>query len=94
MQTWLSNIEDERIGYDYPGGIESGLEIFNNDTYSGDFTFSRLFCSELVTYALQLLGAIPSTINPHYQTPGDVAKFSVVTRPILLSDTRTADKRK
>jgi hypothetical protein len=46
-----------------------------------------LFCSELVTCALQLAGVVDETLNPSAQTPADVMEFSCFQEPVLIQGT-------
>lgn len=76
MQLWLRQERVKQVHYDVIGAIEAGVDLqewipgFHNEP-----DFSSLFCSELVTKALQVAGVINDNINPSKQTPADVVNF-------------------
>jgi hypothetical protein len=45
---------------------------------------SALFCSELVTAALQIADVVDPYINPSKQTPADVVNFPCFSHPPIL----------
>ncbi len=70
LQTWLWEIEQNKTGYDFIQAIGAGIGGICNAA-----DFSALFCSELVTYGLQLVGRVFPEINPSKTTPVDVMAF-------------------
>lgn len=48
--------------------------------------YSTLFCSELVTRALQVAGVVDSQVDPTSQTPADVVGFSCFEKPVQIKD--------
>jgi hypothetical protein len=85
MQSWLRKIEQERIPYDFVQAVGVGLDALgieiNNET-----CYSALFCSELVTRALQISGVIDDEINPSEQTPVDVIHFPCFRDAVLIKE--------
>lgn len=69
MQAWLLEAEKQRIPYDFPQAIATGLPLLERIGLEIPEDYSALFCSELVTHALQLAGVLDETINPSEQTP-------------------------
>jgi hypothetical protein len=78
MQIWLQTIESQRVPYDFVQAIGVGIAFKNQPDDSA------LFCSELVTCALQIAGAIDPNINPAAQTPATVMQFPCFSEPILI----------
>jgi hypothetical protein len=70
LQTWLWEIEQNKTGYDFIQAIGAGIGGICNAT-----DFSALFCSELVTSALQRVGRVVPDINPSKTTPVEVMAF-------------------
>jgi hypothetical protein len=70
LQTWLWEIEQNKTGYDFIQAIGAGIGGLYNAT-----DFSELFCSELVTAALQRVGRVVPDINPSKTTPVEVMAF-------------------
>ena len=85
MQTWLRKMEAEQIPYDFPQAIEVGVAAFTRTQRDHLTDYSALFCSELVTVALQLAGALDQKINASAQTPADVMQFSCLQQPIAIA---------
>jgi hypothetical protein len=85
LQRWLQTIESQEIPYDFIQAIATGisqLEPLKNLKTTPDY--SALFCSELVTRALQIAGAIDDTLNPSQQTAADVMQFPCFQIPRLI----------
>ena len=85
MQQWLRKKHDERTPYDTIQAIGAGADLF--DWIPGLQTepdFSSLFCSELVTRALQIAGVVCEGVNPSEQTPADVVGFECVGQGVEL----------
>jgi hypothetical protein len=90
MQTWLSQVERQRVAYDFLQAIQAGLEVL----FSAELTLPTqlkglkddhaFFCSELVTRALQVAGAIAPDINAAEQIPATVMTFPCLQPPILI----------
>ncbi len=78
LQGWLWEIEQSKVGYDYLQAIGSGIGIF------GTTDFSTLFCSELVTRALQIVGRVFPHINPSATTPAQVVALPCLSAPIEI----------
>ncbi len=85
MLSWLRSTYAEKVPYGYARAcgvalakIEDacGMEIQPND--------STLFCSELVTKALQLAGIVNGSIDPTSQTPANVVNFNFFENPVLI----------
>jgi hypothetical protein len=92
LQGWLWEIEQSKVGYDYLQAIGSGIGIFN----AADF--SALFCSELVTLALQIVGRVFPHINASATTPAQVMALPCLSAPIEIqhkvADQKLSDRRK
>ena len=73
MIAWLIQKHEEQIPYDTMQAIGSALDIFIRLHNEEDF--SSLFCSELITKALQLGGVVPKSINASEMHPEDVMQF-------------------
>lgn len=82
MQRWLRSIHEEKIPYDTIQAIGAGADLLDRLGLVNQPDFSSLFCSELVTKALQIADVVPPCINPSEATPADVAKFSCFDIPI------------
>jgi hypothetical protein len=85
MQTWLRQMEAQQIPYDFAQAIEVGVAAFTRTHRDYLTDYSALFCSELVTVALQRAGALDETINASAQTPADVMQFSCLQPPIAIT---------
>ncbi len=90
MQTWLSSQEQQGVAYDFIQAIQVGLESLipgelglpvKLEGLQDDHAF---FCSELVTRALQVAGAIAPTLNAADQTPAAVMAFPCFHSPVLI----------
>ncbi|MCX5962966.1 MAG: hypothetical protein NT070_07390 [Cyanobacteria bacterium] len=92
LQGWLWEIEQSQVGYDYLQAIGSGIGFFN----AADF--SALFCSELVTLALQIVGRVFPHINASATTPAQVMALPCLSAPMeiqhQLADRELSDRRK
>jgi hypothetical protein len=78
LQVWLQTLESQQVPYDFKQAI--GLGIAHNNQPDD----SAFFCSELVTRALQIAGAIDPALNPALQSPGDVMQFPCFNAPIQI----------
>jgi hypothetical protein len=78
LQSWLWEIEQQKVSYDYLQAISAGMGICKTTD------FSALFCSELVTRALQLVGRVFPHINPSATTPAQVMAFPCLMSPIEI----------
>jgi hypothetical protein len=83
MQAWLTEVEAKKTPYDWEQAVGAGIDLphFRNRP-----DFSALFCSELVTRALQLARVVPPQINPSEQTPANVLTFPCWKPPVLIKD--------
>jgi hypothetical protein len=84
MQTWLRTQEANQIPYDFVQAIGAGLNAIENIEILSRSDTKALFCSELVTCALQLAGVLDHDLNPAEQTPVDVMGFACFDAPILI----------
>lgn len=85
IQSWLRQIHNEKVKYDAIQALGAGMDFF--DWFPGienEKDFSSLFCSELVTKALQVAGLIDDNINASEQTPADVAGFDCFSDAVRL----------
>jgi hypothetical protein len=84
LQVWLQTIESQEIPYDFIQAIGAGIPQVELIKLRNAPDFSALFCSELVTRALQIAGAIDETLNPSEQTTADVMQFPCFKQPLLI----------
>jgi hypothetical protein len=84
LQVWLQTIESQEIPYDFIQAVSAGMAQVKSIKLKNDPDFSALFCSELVTRALQIAGAIDVTLNPSEQTAADVMQFPCFKEPLLI----------
>lgn len=84
MEAWLRETHNQRVPYDSVQVMGAGLDLFDRLGLHNQPDFSKLFCSELVTRALQIASAIDFSINPSEQTPKNVVDFPCFHAPILL----------
>ena len=85
LQNWLRKKHYERTPYDSFQAIGAGADLFDMVLgIENEPDFSSLFCSELVTKALQVGGVVSSDINPSEQTPEDVANFECFDNALPL----------
>jgi hypothetical protein len=86
MQTWLRQTNNKKLRYDSYQPLGSGLDLWDNVLgLTNKADLSRLFCSELVTAALQVAGVLNNPeINASEQTPRDVVNFPCFVNPPVL----------
>jgi hypothetical protein len=85
MQGWLRQTHNQCVPYDAVQIMGAGLDIFDRmGVLKNKESFSTLFCSELVTKALQIGGAIDPKLNASEQTPGDVMAFPCLEQALPL----------
>ncbi|HEY9626420.1 MAG TPA: hypothetical protein V6C84_03895 [Coleofasciculaceae cyanobacterium] len=84
MQSWLREIEQQQVPYDFVQAIEVGFTTLICAEFRNSPDYSALFCSELVTYALQQAGVVDETLTPADQLPADVMQFPCFNQPILI----------
>ncbi|MEB3294329.1 MAG: hypothetical protein VKJ24_14315 [Synechococcales bacterium] len=84
MQAWLQEIEQNQTPYDFVQAIGAGMEAMTVLNVHNPADFSALFCSELVTRALQLAQVIDPSVNASEQTPAQVMKFPCLRSPLQV----------
>lgn len=86
MTEWLFQKYASKTDYDYEQAIESGLDFkgWFKSWFKAKRNYKRLFCSELVTKALQIANRVNCSINPSEQTPEDVAEFPCLGQKIQI----------
>ncbi|MBD2325546.1 hypothetical protein [Alkalinema sp. FACHB-956] len=84
LQAWLWEIEQQQVSYDFVQAIGAGMDAMDDLCGGNPQDLSALFCSELVTYALQTVNRIDASINPSEQTPADVMQFPCLHPPITI----------
>lgn len=83
MHAWLQTIEKAQVPYDFVQAIGVGLEkMLPTTPVKNSPNYRALFCSELVTHALQRAGVINTQLDPADQSPADVMKFDCF-KPIV-----------
>lgn len=96
LTTWLFQKHSSNIEYDTAQAIAAGIDperwikgtrwigkLFGRWTNSKE-DLRKMFCSELVTKALQEVGRVDSRINPSEQTPADVVMFPCFSEPVRI----------
>jgi hypothetical protein len=83
LRQWSQEIEHQNIPYDFRQAIGVGLESLGLKRFNQQDD-RAYFCSELVTCALQLAGAIDHELNPARQTPAHVMAFSCFEPEVLI----------
>jgi hypothetical protein len=83
LRQWGQEIENQNIPYDFRQAIGVGLESLGLKRFNQQDD-RAYFCSELVTCALQLAGAIDHELNPARQTPAHVMAFSCFEPEVLI----------
>lgn len=84
MQSWLRDTRNKRTPYDTVQALGAGLDLFDKLGLANHPDFSHLFCSELVSKALQIAGVVDTKINPSEITPADVVNFNCLQHPPVL----------
>jgi hypothetical protein len=84
MQVWLQEIEAQQTPYDFLQVARAGLNLWGLENTPDD---AALFCSELVTRALQIAGVVDGQINPAQQVPADIVEFPCFNPPVLIQRT-------
>lgn len=75
MEAWLRQTYNKKTPYDHTQILGASLDIFDQFNLENKEDLSTIFCSELVTKALQIAGVIDPTLNPSEMTPQDVLHF-------------------
>ena len=86
MQFWLREAEQQQVPYDIVQALGAGISEIANTRGTMQADDSALFCSELVTRALQVAGVVANTVNASEQTPANIVEFSCLDSPILIQD--------
>lgn len=86
MQFWLREAEQQQVPYDIVQALGAGISEIANTRGIMQSDESALFCSELVTRALQVAGVVANTVNASEQTPANIVEFSCLDSPILIQD--------
>ncbi|MEQ9356265.1 MAG: hypothetical protein RLP97_13155 [Coleofasciculus chthonoplastes F2-STO-03] len=84
MQMWLRQTYNERRPFDTLQAAKAGVILLNRLGLGNKLDLSALFCSELVTAALQIADVVDPYINPSKQTPADVVNFPCFSHPPIL----------
>jgi hypothetical protein len=87
MVNWLRSIYAQAVPYDSVQIFGAGLDVLENAFgLQNKPDYTRLFCSELVTQALLLGGALSleDHINPSSQTPAEVTQFPCFAQPLQV----------
>jgi hypothetical protein len=89
MLQWLELAEEQKTPYDFKQAIGAGLISMKFGMQNHDDE-SELFCSELVTKALQIAGVLDPKLNASEQLPVDVVKFPCFEAPVLIKSAKVA----
>jgi hypothetical protein len=84
MQMWLRQTYNERRPFATVQAAKAGLMLLNKVGLGNKLDLSALFCSELITAALQVAGVVDPYINPSKQTPVDVVNLPCFAKPPIL----------
>lgn len=84
MQNWLWNLHDRQIPYSCTKSIGAWLKVNRYLVHSDSQNIQRIFCSELATLALQIAGAVDSSVLACEQTPQKVSTLPCFEAPVLL----------
>jgi len=84
MQKWLWNLHDRQVRYSCWKSIGAWLKINRYLIDSDCQNIQQIFCSELVTQALQVAGVVDRSIIPCEQTPQETVDFNCFDAPVLL----------
>ncbi|NER87301.1 hypothetical protein [Moorena sp. SIO3A2] len=84
MQNWLWNLHERQVRYSCWKSIGAWLKVNRYLVPSDSQNIQRIFCSELVTQALQIAGSIDSSILACQQTPQEAVTFGCFEAPVLL----------
>lgn len=87
MLNWLRNVYSEKVPYSFARAC--GVALAKIEDACGKEmkpNYSTLFCSELVTRALQVAGVVDSQVAPTSQTSTDVIGFSCFEKPVQIKD--------
>jgi hypothetical protein len=98
LTSWLFQKYSSHIDYDTAQAIAAGIDpekwipgtrwigkLFGRWTNAHE-DLRKMFCSELVTKALQEINRVPADINPSEQTPADVLQFPCLDTPVQICD--------
>lgn len=85
MQAWLKDVFKRQVPYSVSKTILAGLNQKLGLKFQPAINLFGLFCSELVTKALQLAGAVDPFIHPSQQSPKDVVNFPCFAGQALKS---------
>jgi hypothetical protein len=83
MTSWLRQVHNSRVPYDLCQAIGAGINFWDS-FLENDADFSRLFCSELVTKALQVAGRVSEEVNPSETAPHEVLEFGCFGVPYQI----------
>jgi hypothetical protein len=84
MQNWLWNLHDRQVPYSCSKSIGAWLKINRYLTRYDNQNVQTVFCSELATLALQIAGAIDSSVLACEQTPQLLSTLECFEAPVLL----------
>lgn len=84
MQDWLWEIHDRQVSYSCWKSIGAWLKINRYLLYADSQYAARLFCSELVTKALQIAEAIDPAVRSYQQIPQEIISFPCFKAPIKI----------
>ncbi|NEO19600.1 MULTISPECIES: hypothetical protein [unclassified Moorena] len=84
MQNWLWNLHERQVRYSCWKSIGAWLKVNRYLVPSDSQNIQRIFCSELVTQALQIAGSIDESVLACQQTPKEAVTFGCFEAPVLL----------
>ncbi|NEN99165.1 MAG: hypothetical protein F6K50_27890, partial [Moorea sp. SIO3I7] len=84
MQNWLWNLHERQVRYSCWKSIGAWLKVNRYLVPSDSQNIQRIFCSELVTQALQIAGSIDGSVLACQQTPKEAVTFGCFEAPVLL----------
>lgn len=84
MQRWLWDLHERQVRYSCWKSIGAWLKVNRYLIDSDEQNIQQIFCSELVTQALQVAGVVDKSIISCEQTPQEAVTLSCFDAPVLL----------
>ncbi len=84
MQKWLWNLHDRQVPYNCWKSIGAWLKVNRYLIHSDSQNIQTIFCSELVTQALQIAGVVEGSVLACEQTPQEAVDLPCFEAPVLL----------
>lgn len=93
MMLWLHNTHGKRTKYDSLQAFGAGIDFWDDfGIFKNERDYGKLFCSELVSKALQVGNVISEDINPSEETPDDVWKYNCYGEHVELQNVQSTSR--